>query len=251
MCLAININMEFLPENETRSFNPSNPNSGGNMDGKMFFGCKTTADKNRARAYWNDLNKQYGLNVKYYKNGYDLEEHDNIYGEHVTSEFSAPKTIRVLPNLENQNTILTQYGIITDMDIQFYIPIDEFNSVWGDGAIPNRGDLIELLDDACDRPEGQAPKIFQVTSKRDSANPADPFAGHYVWYLDAKRFDYSYEYNAPDEGGEPITNSTFVGILSSSRQDESEPLTYGPSADQEAKEDLNNDSSSDIYGGYL
>lgn len=243
--------MEFNPVETVPTFDPSNPDSGGNMDGKMFFGCRTTEDRDRARRYWLDLNKQYGLNVKYYKNGYDLEEHDNLYGEHVTSEFSEPKFIRVLPYLETQNTILTQYGIITDMDIQFYIPIGEFNRVWGEDSVPNRGDLIELIDEACDRPEGQAPKVFQVTSKRDSANPADPFAGHYVWYLDAKRFDYSYEYKAPDEGGEPITNSTFVGVLSSSRQEESDPLTYGPSVDQEAKEDLDNEDSSEIYGGYL
>lgn len=243
--------MAFNPSDEIIPFNPSDPNSGGNMDGKMFFGCRTRQDRDRAKAYWNDLNKQYGLNVKYYKNKFTLGEHDNIYGEHVTAGFSDPKFIRVLPNLEANNIILTEYGMFNDVDLQIYIPIDEFIRVWGDEEVPNRGDLVEIIDEACDRPEGQSPKIYQITNKRDTMNPMDPFAGHYVWQLEAKRFDYSYEYNAPDEGGEQITNSTFVGVLSSSRMEESEPLSYGPSADEEAKMDLDNEESSSIYGGFL
>jgi hypothetical protein len=233
-------------------FNPADPDaSGPNKIGDSIFACDRIEDRERTKAYWAGLNSLYGVRVKYWAHGYDLKEHDALYGEHVTSKFKGPREVKLLINLENQNTILSQFGIITDTDIQFYIPLDEFSRVWGDGAVPNRGDLIELTVEACDRPEGQNPKVFEVTNKRDSVEPMDPFAGHYVWFLEAKRFDYSYENGAPDEGGEPITNSTFVGLMSGGVQEKSAPVSYGPSADEEATKDLDNTSNSGVYGGYL
>lgn len=244
--------MAFNPvTSNTKTFNPSDPKSGGNVNGDMFFGCKNTKDKDRIKTYWEDLNHQYGIKVKYWRNGYNLEEHDPIYGEHVTSKFIGPKIIKLLAKVENMAAVLTQYGMITDADVQFYIPLSVFADTWGENSVPNRGDLIELTDEGCDRPEGQKPKIFQITNKKDNVEPTDLFSGHYVWYLEAKRFDYSYENNAPDEGGEPITNSSFVGLLSGGVQEESAPITYGPSADEEAKIDLDNSNTSSTYGGYL
>jgi hypothetical protein len=250
--LPININMAFNPKSESFSFNPSDPTAiGTNSVGDSLYDCSRKIDKDRTKAYWEDLNRQYGINVKYWAHGYDLKEHDALYGEHTTSKFKGPRDIKLLINLENQNTILSKFGIITDTDIQFYIPIAEFDRVWGVDAVPNRGDLIELTIEACDRPERQSPKVFEVTNKKDSVDPIDVFAGHYVWFLEAKRFDYSYENGAPDEGGEPITNSTFVGLMSGGVQEKSAPVSYGPSADEEAVEDLNNTSNSGTYGGYI
>ena len=245
--------MAFDPSKITSiGFNPSDPTAvGSNKIGDSIFDCSRRVDKDRVIEYWEGLNKQHGINVKYWANGYDLEEHDALYGEHVTSNFIGPRDIKVLVNVENQNTILSQFGIITDTDIQFYIPFSEFDRVWGNDSIPNRGDLIELTQEACDRPERQSPKVFQITNKRDSVEPVDLFGGHYVWFLEAKRFDYSYEGNAPDEGGTPITNSTFVGLMSGGVQEKSAPVPYGPSADEEAINDLNNKTNSGTYGGYV
>ena len=243
-----------IPDN-SQGFNPSNPNSGGNATGGSYYGCKNTADRDRIQNYWDDLNKQYGLDVLYFKHGYNLEEHDALYGEHTTAKFGDPVNIRALINVENQNTIFSQWGIVTDTDIQFYIPIPEWNRIFGDNnnayTVPNRGDLIQIPDEACDRPEGQDPKVYQITQKKDSVEPIDIFAGHYVWFLEAKRFDFSYEDNAPEEEGEEITNSDFVGIMEGGTQEKSEEKTYGPSSDDEAKEDLDNTENSGVYGNYL
>lgn len=247
MCMPFN---PIKAESST-FFIPSDPDSGGNATGDMFYGCNNNEDRDRIQDYWADLNKQYGLNVLYFVNGYDLDEHDALYGEHPTSKFGKPTEIRLLVNIENQNTILSQWGIVTDTDIQFYIPIPEFSNVFGEVAVPNRGDLIQIPDEACDRPEDQEPKVFQITSKKDSVEPIDLFASHSVWFLEGKRFDFSYEEDAPDEGGEPITNSDFVGLLDGNTQEKSEDKTYGPSADDEAQEDLKNDTNSGVYGNYL
>ena len=96
--------MPFNPTPTTNAgFNPSNPNSGGNTEGGGFFGCNNNEDKDRVRAYWEDLNKNYGLVVKYWKHGYDLSEHDAIYGEHTTADFGTPRDVKVLLNIENMN----------------------------------------------------------------------------------------------------------------------------------------------------
>lgn len=243
--------MAFNPIiNTSSNFSPSDPTSGGNANGDLYFGCTRTKDKERIRNYWNDLSKQYGLTVKYWRNGYNLDEHDALYGEHPTSKFIGPKEIKALVNIENQNAILSKFGIITDMDVQFYISIPEFTRVYGSIIVPNRGDLIQVPDEACDRPEDQEPKVFQITSKRDSVEAVDPFGGHYVWYLEAKRFDYSWEDNAPDEGGEQISDTNFVGILSGGTQNRSDDKTYGPNVDDSAKEDLENPNSG-VYGNYI
>ncbi len=243
--------MSFNPvSNSTSTFNPSNPISGGNAAGTLFFGCNRTKDKERIQNYWSDLNKNYGLVIKYWRNGYKLTEDDSLYGEHPTSKFIGPRDIKVLLNIENQNTILSKFGIISEFDVQIYIPIGEFKRVWGN-QVPNRGDLVQIIDEACDRPEQQEPKVFQVTNKRDSVEAVDFFGGHYVWFLEAQRFDYSWENNAPDEGGEPITDTDFVGIMEGGKQQKSTSKTYGPNVDDAAKEDLDNTTNSGVYGGYL
>ena len=244
--------MPFNPSTPSNNagFSPTDPTAGGNADGQSYFGCENTEDKDRIQAYWTDLAKQYGLDVLYYRNGYDLDEHDSLYGEHTTSTFLDPKEVRALVNVENQNTILSQFGIVTDVDIQFYIPIPAFADVFGN-IIPQRGDLIQVPDEACDRPEDQDAKVYQITDKRDSVEPVDIFAGHHVWFIEAKRFDFSYEENAPEEESEQITDSTFVGLLTGGTQPKSDDKTYGPSADDEAKEDLDNEDNSGVYGGYL
>jgi hypothetical protein len=243
--------MPFNPvSTSAASFNPSNPTSGGNVAGDLYFGCNRTKDKERIRNYWSDLNKNYGLVIKYWRNGYKLTDGDSLYGEHPTSKFIGPRNVKVLLNIENQNTILSKFGIISEFDVQIYIPIDEFKRVWG-AQIPNRGDLIQVSDEACDRPEQQEPKIFQITNKRDSVESVDFFGGHYVWFLEAQRFDYSWEENAPDEEGEPITDTDFVGIMEGGTQPKSPSKTYGPDADTMAKEDLDNTTNSAKYGNYL
>jgi|TARA_R110000787_G_scaffold336_10_gene1353 hypothetical protein len=234
-----------------QNFKPDNPTAGGNADGQSYYGCNNNADKDRIQEYWVDLSRQYGLDVLYFRNGYDLEKHDALYGEHTTSKFKDPKSVRALVNVENQNTILSQFGIITDVDIQFYIPIPTFAEVFGDSLVPNRGDLIQIPDEACDRPEDQDAKVYQITNKRDSVEAIDIFAGHHVWFIEAKRFDFSYEDNAPEEDSEQITDSAFVGIMEGGTQEKSKEKTYGPSADDGAKEDLDNTDNSGTYGNYL
>ena len=242
--------MPFAPQTtNTTNFDPADPSSGSNAQNGLLFGCNRRKDRDRIQKYWDDLTRQYGMNVKYWANGYDLDEHDSLYGEHPTSMFIGPKELRALVNIENQNVILSKFGMMTDTDIEFYIPIPAFKAVWG-GRIPNRGDLIQVLDEACDRPEDQEAKVFQITEKRDTVEPVDPFAGHYVWYLEAKRFDFSYEDNAPDEGGEQITDTDFVGIMEGGTQETSPEKTYGPNVDDKAQEDLD-DGKSGVYGNYL
>lgn len=59
--------------------------------------------------------------------------------------------------------------------------------------------------------------LYQITERRDDNIPAgiNNLLGHYVWIIQAKRFDYSYESNiTPEPGSEQITDETLIGELS-------------------------------------
>jgi len=74
------------------------------------------------------------------------------------------------------------------------------------------------------------PQLFEVTEVKyqDFSQPGVNFAqGHYVWVLHAKRFDYSFEPNAPSEGPvEKVYDNSFFGTLSTQGNVPTEEKVY-------------------------
>jgi len=79
------------------------------------------------------------------------------------------------------------------------------------------------------------PQLFEVTEVKyqDFSQPGVNFGqGHHVWVLHAKRFDYSFEVNAPTEGPvEKVYDNTFFGTLSTQGNTPTESKTYEDNVD--------------------
>ena len=198
--------------------------------------------------------QSYGMPISYWTTGYTVANHNPIYGEDPTAKYRGPRSMKAVIDLQSYSTFLTKYGIMSDLDIIIYIPIKAFQAVWGN-VFPMSGDLFSIDNYACDRPLGQSPLVFEVTEKHDSINPTDFMAGHYVWKLTAKRYDNSYEPNAPQEkflGGPVDIDGNEYGKVESSI--DNTIIVDGDAihdVDTDAKEDFNISPSDSIYGKYL
>jgi len=99
--------------------------------------------------------------------------------------------------------------------------------------------------------------IFEITERRDEnfTMQFNPIAGHYVWILHAKRFDYSYQPNAPREpGSDQVSDETLYGKLSGGTNYPEASKPYDQNINEEAKKDWDYDGSDktddQIYGDY-
>jgi hypothetical protein len=194
--------------------------------------------------------QNYGQKISYWTTGYTTENHNPLYGEDPTAKYRGPREMKAIVDMQSYSTFLTKFGIMSDLDMVIYIPILAFQRIWGN-VFPLAGDLFIVTDSSCDRPMEQTPMVFEVTEKHDSINPTDFMAGHYVWKISAKRFDNSYEPNAPTEAfiGGPVDDIEYGKIESSI--DEIDVVTNpSESADAVAQKDFDNPNDS-IYGKYF
>lgn len=201
-----------------------------------------------------EMNKNYaqnfGMTIKYWSTGFSTDNYNPIYGEDTTARYRGPRKLKAIIDFQAYSTFISKYGMMSDLDIQVYIPIKEFQRIWGD-VYPLNGDLFQIEDSACDRPLLQEPMIFEITEKHDSINPADFAGGHYVWKITAKRYDDSHEPNAPDEFSKSPVNTDEYGVIDS-ENGETEIVDDDSThdVDEDAKEDFDNPNDS-IYGGYF
>ena len=189
----------------------------------------------------------YGVDVNFYVNGFNLNQCNILYGEHPTQEYSPPFVIRAMLELE-ESVSLTRYGMESDDELVMYIAIDSFteafvkylvtelglliltedgNYVSVDGDFhtshgqriePKADDLVEITALGCDRPGTRGSKIFRITEVLDQqvSGGINPLMGHYVWKITAKRYETSSETNAPQElGNDQVYDNLFSGKLSS------------------------------------
>lgn len=247
--------MPFNPINtQNTSLTPTNTEGTTGQQPTYSYGCDVLTDKDRVEAYWKDLIGRTGVTINYWSHGYTLENQDALYGEDPTAAFRGPRTLTGIVEIASQTFMLGPFGPMTENDVEVYISIDSFKEKWGE-VIPNRGDRFTVTLDACDRPEAQDPRVFEVMDKTDNVNPADLFGGHYVWKISATRATDSFEPNAPSENAEDDegTDTDFVGVLEGGTHPKSPIKTYQDNVDKEAKADYDNSTNSDdnTYGGYL
>lgn len=97
--------------------------------------------------------------------------------------------------------------------------------------------------------------VYEITERRDENIPGqiNPLLSHIVWYIKCKRFDYSYEPNAPRENGfNMVSDDTLYGKISGSQTIEP-AKKYPQNSETEAAKSwdyLNNGSKDAIYGSY-
>lgn len=105
------------------------------------------------------------------------------------------------------------------------------------------------------------PRMYEITEVRyqDLSMAGINFMqGHYVWLLEAKRFEYSFEPNINPTGDEvhpQVADNDFFGSILGDDVVSGNERTYEPSLDEESKEkvwdyDANEKTNDSIYGGY-
>lgn len=242
---------------ESYPYNKENPYIGNDSSGSLFVpNCENNKYQTaRLKDYWTNFIANYGVRVEFWSHAYDMKEHDFLYGEDPLAGFHGARVLKGYVEVTNESRLLAKFGIMTDNDATLLIPISEFQRVWGN-TVPKIGDVWRVMDGACDRPEGQTPKVFQISDKIDTLNPVDFLGGHYVWKLTSKRFDFSYQENAPEEkdlGG--LSDVPFFGqIFPVDTTDNNKPYPdKSDNTEEKAKEDYDNTEKDKAYpyGNYL
>jgi hypothetical protein len=136
---------------------------------------------------------QYGQTISYQPVRYNFNTHNFLYGEDPISGFHYSRKLKAIIDFSAYTSFLTKFGIMSDAEMTIYIPIREFENVWGPSkgtVYPLAGDIFIVDNSACDRPLGQTPMCWQVTDKDDNLKPVDYMGRHFYWKLVCKRFDY-------------------------------------------------------------
>ena len=295
-------------------------NCGPGLNGGLRFTRKSTNENERRlfASWWNELTQLYGTYVDFYTYEYSTSAHDFFYGEHPLAPFKGPTPMIMLAQFNNDSLMLAKFGIRTDADVTFIVPILSFRAAFSSNAAePKAGDLIRLTELGWDRPgsvadlntltsetstcsglaandpltmlcgDGIVPPpsnidchtdstyysayndietfdklirgapIFEITERRDEnlSMNYNMLQGHYVWILHAKRFDYSYQPDAPREPGmDQISDETMYGKLSGGSNFPELPKKYNGNVEDESKRiwDYKNRTGSDssVYGNY-
>lgn len=182
-------------------FTPTNEPCGFIEDLRYLNTDHTTVERELYQSYFTEQIEQYGIEVDYIENLYELSSHNPIYGEHTTKQFADPQKLVMYVVFNDDSIILNQYSIESQGDITAFIPISSFFEKFGTDKEPKSGDLIQLTEyGETNRPLGRGPQIFEITHRDDEdIQQTIPLMGHYVWKIWAKRYDYSNENNVTPE----------------------------------------------------
>jgi len=281
---------------------------------------RKSANENERRMFqnwWNELTHLYGTYVDYYVYDYSLSAQNSFYGEQPMAPFETPVPMLALPQFNNDSLLLSKFGIRTDSDVTFIIPILDYRIAFNDNsAEPKAGDLIRMTELGWDRPGGaddintftgevsscegknsqdpigqlcadgivdesqvtcstdtgyysaydeavtfdslsRGAHIYEITERRDEnlTMNYNMLQGHYIWILHAKRFDYSYQPNAPREPGhDQISDETLYGKLTGGTDFAEEGKTYPGNVEDDSNEnwdyDNRNGSDDSVYGNF-
>ncbi len=203
--------------------------------------------------YWRELIDTYGQKVLYYRNMYNILSANNIYGEDTLRNYDKPRALIMAVQLSENALVLSKFGFQSDDAITAYVHISTFHAVYPTFYEPKAGDVFKLVEYGSDRPGERDGKLFEITERVDEDNSKiNPLMGHYVWMLKAKRFDYSWEPDAPIErGSQQVHDDTFYGTLTGAIPAKREE-SYPGDADTVSKEEVLNMNVNNTltYGGY-
>ena len=183
-----------------------------------------------------DIINNFGIPVDYFVHTYNLSAADNFYGEHPLAPFQGPFSLMMYIELTEAAPSLSRFGFVSDDDLTGFLHIQTFTETmsslvnyasFAQSIEPKSGDLIKVWPLGCDRPNGRGAKVFEVTERMEQDIAAiNPLLGHYVYRLRAKRFELSFEPNAPIENeNNQVFENEFSGSLSSTITGEPSALT--------------------------
>ena len=238
---------------------------------------------------YEDLINSFGVEIAYYVNSFSLLSADLLYGEQPASVYLGPTNLMMYIELSQDALQLSKFGFDPGDEFTGYVHIDTFSDVLSANTYyipsnqgllssaldpnieglttlnwesrlssvePKAGDLIQVTPLGCDRPGDRGAKVYEITEKMDEdVSALNPVLGHYVFRIRAKRFDFSFQTDAPREPVDSqVFENTFSGTLSTnlSGDEVSRDKGFDWDIDDESKETVFDMSTNntDIYGDY-
>ena len=238
-----------------------NPRCGGFADPSNF-----QAERAIFKSGFEELIQNYGVELNYYVNGFNLSAMNVLYGEHSTQEYAGPFVIKAYLELE-ETVSLSRWGMESDDELTAYIGIQTFADTLtplastfyignGQRIEPKSDDLMEISALGCDRPGDRGAKIFRITEVLDQSvsSGINPMLGHYLYKITAKRYEHDGSTNAPSEdGNDQVYDNNISGKLSSvlfpslTAEDKIYPFDIDTISKNTIYDQSKNDNS--LYGG--
>ena len=206
-------------------------------------------DINLVSNYWREQIQLYGQRVNYYVSTFNLTSADALYGEQPTSIYSAPSSIIFGINLNENALLLSKYGLVSDDEITAFVHIETYYAVFGANAEPKSGDIFSLSEYGNDRPGTRGPNFYEVTQRLDQdIAQINSLAGHYVWLIKGKRYEYSFE---PGLSGEIGNDQVFDDTVAPGVSGATKPYPYNVNEEGQNIFNYNQSAGFDsVYGGY-
>ena len=220
------------------------------------FNYKLSGTNERAQTYkrwWKEQIQLYGTEIDYYVRNFALSATDKVYGENTHQGYHPKATFVMLMNLTDGSLTYSQYGLVSDDEIDAVIDIETFqqniSSYAGSvlDSLPKAGDAFQLTEyGSLDRPGGRDGKIFEVTERMEEMiGEINQLQGHYVFKLKARRNDHTFLPGLTAEAGSTmVTDTSGVGPLSAIETD------YINDLDTEQSTYFDYGTNDDVYGDY-
>jgi hypothetical protein len=198
--------------------------------------------------YWREQINLYGQKVNYYVNNFSLSSADLLYGEEPLQQYSPPKKIVMAVNINDNALMLSKYGLLSEDEVTAFIHISGFYETFGWDAEPKSGDVFQLWEYGRDRPGGRDGKFFEITERLDEdIAQINTLAGHYVWLVKAKRFEWSFE---PGLSGSAVNQQVYDDTKPSTADGAQKNYTFDINDNSKTVFDYSKTDYSDVYGGY-
>jgi len=214
----------------------------------------TTERDQTYKVWWKEQIRLYGTEIDYYVRNFELSASDKVYGENTHQGYHPKATFVMLMNLTDGSLTYSQYGLVSDDEIDAVIDISTFQenvSSYYSGVsstIPKAGDVFQLTEyGSLDRPGGKDGKIFEVTERMDEMiNEINPLQGHYVFKLKARRNDHTFLPGlTAEEMSTMVSDTSGVGPLTALETD-----NYINDLDTEQESYFDYGTNDDVYGDY-
>ena len=198
--------------------------------------------------YWQEQLSLYGQQVQYYVNTFNTLSADMLYGEQPTQQFAPPLPILLGINLNENALMLSKYGLLSEDEVTAFVSYNSFYTTFGSGTEPKSGDVFQMSEYGSDRVNGRNGNFYEITERLDQdIAQINPLAGHYVWLIKAKRFEWSFE---PGLSGEAVNQQVFDDTQNPAASGAQKPYNYSADIASKAVFDYSLTDYSDVYGGY-
>lgn len=198
--------------------------------------------------YWDEQLKLYGQRALYFANNTSTLSGDMLYGEEPAQKYSAPRIVTLGINLNENALLLSKYGLLAEDEVSGFVHIQAFYSIFGAGAEPKADDVFQLYEYGNDRPGGRNGRMYTITERLDQDIALiNPLAGHYVWMIKAKRFEFSFEQGL---SGEAVNAQVFDDKKDNVAGGATKGYDYNTTDAGKKVFDYTQNDYSDVYGGY-